>query len=295
MGAHSVLVPYSGVAGSSKLGERTVLGAKAAVLGHIELGAGTQVGVASAVHDDQPPGSKVTGVPAIPHRTWLRAATAFRELPGLVKAIRGLSSRVSALEAGEASKAQGRTTPRQTIPTEGRGDVVSREETVQSKPDDAAESDATEAAQDLLSLPITEIMKLLPHRLPFLMVDRVLEVDRGKTAVGIKCVSANEPWAAGHFPEMPVFPGVLVAEAFAQLCGILALTTRPEYQGYDVFLMGVDKLRLRKPITPGDTIRLYVEKTTERRQVWRFSCRAEVEGIKVATAEIMATVMKRER
>lgn len=99
VGAHSMMVAFSGVAGSSKLGARTVLAAKAAVLGHIELGEGTQVGVASAVRDSQPAGARVTGVPAIDHRRWLRAATAFGDLPDMVKTIRRLEARVAELEA----------------------------------------------------------------------------------------------------------------------------------------------------------------------------------------------------
>jgi len=99
IGEHSMMVAFSGVAGSSKLGPRSVLAAKAAVLGHIELGEGTQVGVASAVRDSQPDGARVTGVPAIDHRRWLRAATAFGDLPEMVKTIRRLEVRVAELEA----------------------------------------------------------------------------------------------------------------------------------------------------------------------------------------------------
>ena len=99
VGEHSMMVAFSGIAGSSKLGARPVLAARAAVLGHIELGEGTQVGVASAVRDSQPDGARVTGVPAIEHRKWLRAATAFSDLPDLVKTVRRLEARVAELEA----------------------------------------------------------------------------------------------------------------------------------------------------------------------------------------------------
>ena len=99
VGENSMMVAFSGIAGSSKMGPRTVLAAKAAVLGHIELGEGTQVGVASAVRDSQPAGARVTGIPAIEHRRWLRAATAFGELPDLIKTIRKLEARVAELEA----------------------------------------------------------------------------------------------------------------------------------------------------------------------------------------------------
>ncbi len=140
---------------------------------------------------------------------------------------------------------------------------------------------------------ISEILALLPHRYPFLMVDRVTELVPGERAVGLKCVTANEPHFQGHFPEQPIMPGVLVVEAFAQMAGIIALSAHPDYTGKAVFLLGLDRVRFRKPIVPGDRLTLICEKTLQRRNVWKFAARAEIEGVKVAQAEVMATVADR--
>jgi UDP-3-O-[3-hydroxymyristoyl] glucosamine N-acyltransferase len=247
IGADSLLVAFSGVAGSSRLGRRTVLAAKSGVLGHLTVGDDVTVGVASIVHDDLPSGARVSGLPAIEHRRWLRAITAFADLPELMKRMRTMD------------KDEKDGTPA-TLPTGAGG------------------------------LDIQQIMELLPHRYPFLMIDRVLEVDPGKRAVAIKCVSVNEPFFEGHFPGMPIVPGVLIAEAFAQVSGIIALTAHAQHAGKVVYLMGLDRLRFRKPITPGDTVRFTVEKTYDKRGVWKFQCLAEVDGTKVADGEVMATM-----
>ncbi len=139
---------------------------------------------------------------------------------------------------------------------------------------------------------IQGILSMLPHRYPFLMVDRVLELEAGQRAVAIKCVSASEPAFQGHFPGRPIFPGVLIIECFAQVAGIVALSSLTDLQGRAVYLLGVDGARFRRPVTPGDRITVTVEKLMERRGIWRFSARAEVEGQRVAEAEIMATVAR---
>jgi 3-hydroxyacyl-[acyl-carrier-protein] dehydratase len=140
---------------------------------------------------------------------------------------------------------------------------------------------------------IEEILKLLPHRYPFLMIDRVLEVDPGVRAVGLKCVSINEPQFQGHFPDQPIMPGVLLCEAFAQVAGIVALTAYPDMAGKAVYLLGLDKVRFRKPVRPGDQVVITVEKESDSRGIWRFSALAEVDGKRVADGGIMATVADR--
>lgn len=141
---------------------------------------------------------------------------------------------------------------------------------------------------------IQGILKLLPHRYPFLMIDRVLEHEPGVRAVAVKCVSVNEPAFQGHFPDRPILPGVLLIEAFAQVAGIIALTANPDYAGKDVYLLGVDHVRFRRPVAPGDRVVITVEKLLEKRGIWKFSARAEVDGQRVAEGEIMATVAQRE-
>jgi len=137
---------------------------------------------------------------------------------------------------------------------------------------------------------VSAILKTLPHRYPFLMVDRITECVPGERAVGVKCVSVNEPHFQGHFPEQPIMPGVLIAEAFAQVAAVIALSANPDHAGQSVYLLGCDKLRFRKPVTPGDVLHLHVEKTSVRRSIWSFKCRAEVEGKKVADGHLLATV-----
>ena len=99
---------------------------------------------------------------------------------------------------------------------------------------------------------IDQIMTLLPHRYPFLMIDRVEEVEPGERAVAVKCVTVNEPHFQGHFPQTPIMPGVLITEAFAQTAGIVALSAHDDLAGKTVFLLGLDKVRFRKPVRPGD-------------------------------------------
>ena len=141
---------------------------------------------------------------------------------------------------------------------------------------------------------IDGILAMLPHRYPFLMIDRVLKVTPGESAMAIKCVTANEPVFQGHFPGAPIFPGVLLAEAFAQVAGIIALSANPDHAGQAVYLMGLDKIRFRKPVRPGDRVEINVEKTMSRRGIWKFTAVATVEGTKVADGEVMATVADKE-
>ncbi|MDP2313724.1 MAG: 3-hydroxyacyl-ACP dehydratase FabZ [Pseudomonadota bacterium] len=137
---------------------------------------------------------------------------------------------------------------------------------------------------------IHEILKVLPHRYPFLMIDRVLECDPGVRVVALKNVTYNEPCFMGHFPGTPVFPGVLIVEAMAQACGIVAMTAHPEMGNKVVYLAALDGFRFRKPVIPGDALRITVEKLAAKRSIWKFSAKVEVEGKLVAEGEVMATV-----
>jgi len=139
-------------------------------------------------------------------------------------------------------------------------------------------------------LDVNEIMKILPHRYPFLMVDRVLEIDPGKRIVGIKNVTINEPFFQGHFPGHPVMPGVLIIEAMAQVAGILAyLSSDDEIRKKVSYFLSIDAARFRKPVVPGDLLRLEMVTTLNRRGIWGFSGKAFVEDKLVADAELKAT------
>lgn len=136
---------------------------------------------------------------------------------------------------------------------------------------------------------ISEILSLLPHAYPFLLVDRIVEYEPGKRVVGIKNVTINEPFFPGHFPGNPVMPGVLIIEAMAQTAGILAFKTHPEMHG-KVFFIGIDEARFRKPVTPGDQLRMVLEVVKHRKEIWVFDGVAYVDNAKVAEARIMATL-----
>ncbi|MEI6152580.1 MAG: 3-hydroxyacyl-ACP dehydratase FabZ [Deltaproteobacteria bacterium] len=134
---------------------------------------------------------------------------------------------------------------------------------------------------------INEIMKLMPHSYPFLLVDRILEFEPAKRIVGIKNVTFNEPYFTGHFPQRPIMPGVLIVEALAQTGGVLAFKSFPEKNGL-VFFTGIDNARFRKPVIPGDQIKLVLEVIKHRREIWVFEGKAYVDSEVVAEARIMA-------
>jgi len=141
---------------------------------------------------------------------------------------------------------------------------------------------------DTKTLDIEALLKCLPHRYPFLMVDRVLEVVPGKSLVAIKNVTANEAYFQGHFPGHPVMPGVLILESLAQAGGVLACESVTAEEGISIlYLVGVEKSRFKQIVRPGDQLKLHVELTKRKRSLWVFATRAEVDGRVVAEAEIM--------
>jgi 3-hydroxyacyl-[acyl-carrier-protein] dehydratase len=140
---------------------------------------------------------------------------------------------------------------------------------------------------------INEIKNILPHRYPFLLVDKVISLEISKSAVGIKNVSANEQFFEGHFPGNPIMPGVLIVEALAQTAGILAnMSAEKKYKG--VFFMSIEKAKFRKPVVPGDQLRLEVELIKQRNTVQKFSGVAKVDDAVVAEADFTAMMMDME-
>jgi 3-hydroxyacyl-[acyl-carrier-protein] dehydratase len=135
-------------------------------------------------------------------------------------------------------------------------------------------------------LDINEIRKILPHRYPFLLVDRIVEVEADRI-VGIKNVTVNEPFFTGHFPQFPVIPGVLIVEAMAQVAGVLVLQRIPDRDNKLVFLVAIENARFRKPVVPGDTLRLEMTVVKRRSTVAKMAGRATVDGVLVAEAEVM--------
>jgi 3-hydroxyacyl-[acyl-carrier-protein] dehydratase len=143
----------------------------------------------------------------------------------------------------------------------------------------------------LEAVDIAEILKLLPHRYPFLMVDRIVNLRADDFAIGIKNVTVNEPQFLGHFPNNPVFPGVLLIEGMAQTAGVLCLkslgaTEKPQL----VYFLTIDKARFRKPVVPGDTVEYHMTKINRRKMMWWFRGEAKVGGDLVAEAEVGAII-----
>ncbi len=139
-----------------------------------------------------------------------------------------------------------------------------------------------------MKLDILDIQEFLPHRYPFLLVDKVVECEPGVRLLAVKNVTYNEPFFQGHFPHMPVFPGVLILEALAQATGLLASETAPDElgKGMTYFLVGIDKAKFKRTVGPGDQIMLEARFLRSKRNIWAFDCRAEVDGEFVASAEI---------
>lgn len=136
-----------------------------------------------------------------------------------------------------------------------------------------------------------DIIKVLPHRYPFLLVDRILEMERGKRIVGIKNITSNEPFFQGHFPDYPIMPGVLLVEAMAQTGGVLALSYEAEkVKGKNFYFSGIDKVKFRKPVLPGDQVRFEVEVIKQRSSLWRFKGRAFVGDTLVAEGELQGII-----
>ena len=147
------------------------------------------------------------------------------------------------------------------------------------------------AASPLETVDLLGLMKLLPHRYPFLMIDRIIDIDGNNSAVGIKNCTINEPHFAGHFPDQPVMPGVLIVEAMAQTAGAICIRAAGAARPSLVYFLTIDNAKFRKPVVPGDQLRIHVRKIKMRGNLLKFACEAMVEGARVAEAEISAMMV----
>jgi 3-hydroxyacyl-[acyl-carrier-protein] dehydratase len=145
-----------------------------------------------------------------------------------------------------------------------------------------------------ITINLQRVLQMIPHRYPFLMIDRVEGVITDKSAIGVKNVTINEPFFQGHFPSEPVMPGVLIIEAMAQTAAVLVVHTLGKaFEGKLVYFMSVDSARFRKPVVPGDQLRIHVVKDRHRGMVWKFNAEAKVDGVLVAEATYAAMILDR--
>lgn len=152
--------------------------------------------------------------------------------------------------------------------------------------------DSESATAEVSTADILRILEMIPHRYPFLMIDRIIEMNPDDSAVAIKNVSINEPFFQGHFPAQPVMPGVLIIEAMAQAAGVLVVHTMgSDAEGKLVYFMSIDQARFRKPITPGDQVHIHVKKQHSRGNVWKFKGEARVDGSVMAEATYAAMIV----
>jgi 3-hydroxyacyl-[acyl-carrier-protein] dehydratase len=145
-----------------------------------------------------------------------------------------------------------------------------------------------------MMMDIQEVREYLPHRYPFLLIDRVLNLEPGKRIEALKNVTINEPFFNGHFPEEPIMPGVLIIEAMAQAAGILGFVTenKKPSDGYIYLLVGTDKARFKRRVVPGDALHLFAEYVVIKRNILKFTCEAQVDGKTVASAEMLVAEQK---
>ena len=147
----------------------------------------------------------------------------------------------------------------------------------------------------LSAVDIQTILQFLPHRYPFLLVDRIVEMRGDDFGIGIKNVTVNEPQFMGHFPGHPIMPGVLIIEGIAQTCGALCIAAMPPRPVQPlVYFMTIDKTKFRKPVVPGDRLEYHVTKLRQRANIWKYAAEAKVDGVKVAETEISAMIVAQE-
>ncbi|GBQ18495.1 3-hydroxyacyl-ACP dehydratase [Acetobacter cibinongensis NRIC 0482] len=152
--------------------------------------------------------------------------------------------------------------------------------------------ESQQSVQTIEKIDVNRIMQAIPHRYPFLLIDRMVDIVLGEEATGIKNVSVNEPFFQGHFPERPVMPGVLLIEAMAQTAATLVVLTLGEaFEGKLVYFMTIEGAKFRRPVEPGDQVRIHVKKERHRSNVWKFGGVAKVDGVTVAEATFSAMIM----
>ena len=246
LGRGCVIVAQAGISGSTVLEDHVMVAGQAGLTGHLRIGRRARIGAQAGVMSDVPAGADVVGSPAQPVRDFFRHVAVLRRLVREAVA----SGRGTRLRDGDGHGLNIMDPPQQRQPDRG----------------------ATIEVVD-----IARIMHAIPHRYPFLMIDRVVDVVPNHSAVGIKNVSVNESFFAGHFPNHPVMPGVLIIESMAQTAAVLVVETLgPDAAGKVVYFMSIEGAKFRRPVVPGDQLRIHVTKERNRGNVWKFNAIARV-------------------
>jgi len=256
IGAHSALAGCVGIAGSARIGRHCMVGGGVGIAGHLDIADRVQItGMSLVTQSITEPGTYSSGLTVEPNRLWNKISARLRRLDELFRRLTALEGKINRNSAWQSL--------------------------IQDNQDRSRNMSE--------SMDIQGILEYLPHRYPFLLVDRVLAIESGRSLTGLKNVSFNEPFFLGHFPQRPIMPGVLILEALAQATGILAFKSegeRPDHRSM-YYLVGVDNARFKRPVGPGDQLILEVRLDRIKRGIGKFICEAKVDGQLVASADLM--------
>jgi UDP-3-O-[3-hydroxymyristoyl] glucosamine N-acyltransferase len=267
IGAHTAIAGCVGIAGSARIGRHCTIGGAAGIEGHLEIADHVHVtGMSKVSKSITQPGTYSSGTPLEPNGQWLKNSVRFRNLDELARKVSLLEKKLKKLPLLDGSLFD----PRRTAALQNQSLFEGRI-----------------ANLDIMS--IREVMNYLPHRYPFLLIDRVLECNPGESLTAVKNVTMNEPFFQGHFPGAPLMPGVLILEALAQAGGVLAFNTpghRPNNNSLYLFV-GIDKARFKRLVEPGDQLILHVQFTRKRNGYGLFHATARVGDELAASADLM--------
>ncbi len=291
IGAHTAIAAGVAIGGSARIGKRCRIGGAAAIAGHLEIADDVVLTATSAVSSSiGEAGTYSSGMPVQENLRWRRNIARFRRLDEMAKRLASIESerrnppspKSEALrDGGETPRSKNSSSPR--APQESRLD---------RRHDTGAERMLTGESDFMPAMQIEEILACLPHRYPFLLIDRVIDYVPGESMVAIKNVSINEPFFPGHFPGRPVMPAVMILEAMAQTTGVLALRSFEQRSRTAMYyLAGVDRARFRQPVVPGDQLRIEVRILRRpNRGIWKIGAKARVDDKLVADADILGAL-----
>lgn len=292
IGAHSAIAAGVAIGGSARIGKRCRIGGAAAIAGHLEIADDVVLTATSAVSSSiAEAGTYSSGMPVQENLRWRRNIARFRRLDEMAK-------RLASIESDHRRHRQSRSEPSANTVEAPRLEGYSASPTRKEPPfagrgDAATERMPTGESDFMPAMSIEEILACLPHRYPFLLIDRVIDYVPGQSMVAIKNVTINEPFFPGHFPGRPVMPAVMILEAMAQTTGVLALRSFEQTPSRNAmyYLAGVDRARFRQPVVPGDQLRIEVRILRRpSRGIWKIEAEARVDGKLVADADILGAL-----